>query len=276
MDHRLDARRFRIGLHGLALLRGWPLEDPAQAEAQISEIGRVLEQPPDLLDLADRGLDAAYEAWAGTYDTLPNQLIDAEGPLVRSLLDGLEGRLALDAACGTGRLTHSLQERGFEVVAVDASASMMQRASEPQANSSLAIADIRRLPLRSESVDVVVCGLALTHFEHLGAPITELARVLRPKGAMVISDLHPLAVATGGQAYFTAADGSRHMARNHVHWPSAYAKAFRSAGLTIDRLEEHFVDEAFIQEMATPEIRAAAHSLLGLPLVIAWLVRKPG
>ena len=66
------------------------------------------------------------------------------------------------------------------------------------------------------------------------------------------------------------------MARNHVHWPSAYAKAFRSAGLTIDRLEEHFVDEAFVQEMATPEIRAAAHSLLGLPLVIAWLVRKPG
>ena len=70
------------------------------------------------------------------------------------------------------------------MVTVDASASMLQRAREPQATSRLAIADIRRLPLRSESVDVVVCGLALTHFEHLGAPIAELAHALRPKGAM--------------------------------------------------------------------------------------------
>jgi hypothetical protein len=124
-------------------------------------------------------------------------------------------------------------------------------------------ADIRRLRLRSESVDVVVCGLALTHFEHLGAPDRRAGPRAATKGAMVISDLNPLAVATGGQAYFTASDGLRHMARNHVHWPRAYAEAFRSAGLAIDRLEELFVDEAFLQEMATPEIRTTAHSFAG-------------
>ena len=93
---------------------------------------------------------------------------------------------------------------------------------------------------------------------------------------MVISDLHPLAVATGGQAYFTASDGSRHMARNHVHWPSAYAEAFHGAGLAIERLEERFIDEAFVNRMASPEIRTAAGSLPGLPLAIAWRVGKPG
>ncbi len=241
------------------------------------EIGDLLEHPPNLRGLGDPGLDAAYDAWSETYDELPNLLIDAEEPLVRSLLEGLEGQVALDAATGTGRLTRPLLELGFEIVALDRSPSMLRRARGRAANSHLATADFRHLPLRSESVDLAVCGLALTHVEKLGPPIAELARVLRPGGTLVTTDMHPVAVATGGLAYFTTGDGSRLMARNHVHWPSMYADSFHTAGLAIDRLEELFVEQSYLEQMATPEIREAARSLLGLPLVIAWRVRKlPG
>ena len=210
------------------------------------EIGSLLQQPPDLQVIGDPGLDAAYAAWAETYDELPNLLIDAEEP--RGLAPRRrrpEGRVALDAACGTGRMTLLLRER-----------------------------DLRRIPLRSGSTDLAVCGPALTHFEQLAPPIAELSRVLRPGGRLITTDLHPVATANGGQAYFRAPDGSRHMARNHVHWPSAYTAAFPAAGMAIDRLEELFVDEEFVQEMATPEIRADAQALIGLPLVIAWRVRR--
>jgi SAM-dependent methyltransferase len=78
--------------------------------------------------------------------------------------------------------------------------------------------------------------------------VAELARVLRPGGILLTTDLHPIAVATGGQAFFTAADGSRHMARNHVHRPSHYSRALGRAGLRIDRLEELFVNERFLGE----------------------------
>jgi len=260
----------------LGLLRGWPLDDAARADQQMREIGSLLEQPPDLQDIGDPGLDAAYTAWAETYDALPNLLIDAEEPLVRSLLDegGLQGRVALDAACGTGRITRLLRDRGFEIIGVDASSPMLRRSRGRDAASRLAVGDLRRMPLRSASVDLAVCGLALTHVEQLGPPIAELSRVLRPGGRLITTDLHPVATAFGGQTYFRASDGSKHMARNHVHWPSAYAAAFQAAGLAIDRLEELLVDEVFVRAMATPEIRAGAQALIGLPLVIAWRVRK--
>ena len=128
----------------------------------------------------------------------------------------------------------------------------------------------------SGSVDVVVCGLALTHLRTLDEAVAELARILRPGGALLTTDLHPIAVATGGQAFFTAADGSRHLARNHVHWPSRYARAFGLAGLRIDRLEEAFVDERFLYEMGTEAVRSDAEALGGLPLAIAWRCTKPG
>jgi hypothetical protein len=52
----------------------------------------LVEQPPDLHDLVDRGVDAAYEAWAETYDELQNLLIDAEGHSCdRSLMDSKAG-----------------------------------------------------------------------------------------------------------------------------------------------------------------------------------------
>ncbi|HVF07349.1 MAG TPA: methyltransferase domain-containing protein [Actinomycetota bacterium] len=212
--------------------------------------------------------------WAETYDRPPNLLIEAEEPLMRSMLEGLDGEIALDAACGTGRLSRLLQERGFDVIAVDASAPMPERARRSEAATFLAAADLARLPLRSDSMDVVVCGLAMTHLGRLEDAIAELARVSRRHATLVVSDIHPIAVATGGQAFFTAADGSRRSARNHVHWPSAYAGAFHAAGLVIDRLEEIFVDEEFLQTMATPQIRADAGALLGLPLVLAWRLTK--
>jgi len=71
------------------------------------EIGDLLEQPPNLRDLGDPGLDAAYDAWSETYDELPNLLIDAEEPLVRSLLEGLEGQVALNAAAAGEPPTHT-------------------------------------------------------------------------------------------------------------------------------------------------------------------------
>ena len=71
------------------------------------------------------------------------------------------------------------------------------------------------------------------------------------------TDVHPVAAATGAHAFFTAADGSRGVARNHVHWPSAYMAAFREADLSVDRLEEILVDEAFIAEIKMPDVREA-------------------
>jgi ubiquinone/menaquinone biosynthesis C-methylase UbiE len=272
---QVDLRRLLAGLYGLALLRGWPFDDPSRSETQLDAIRRVLERPPEFFPIEDSGLEAAYALWSETYDEFTNALIDAEEPVVRSLLDELPAGRALDAACGTGRLTRLLEELGHDVVAVDASAAMLARAREKGLRARLVTGNLLDLPMESGSIDVAVCGLALTHVEDLLSAVAELARVLRPGGLLLTTDVHPVAAATGAHAFFTAADGSRGVARNHVHWPSAYMAAFREAGLRVERLEEILVDEAFIAEIKMPDVRDAdEEAVLGLPLAIVWAARK--
>lgn len=275
---RLD--RLLIGLRGLSLLRGWPFAEAEQADAEIDEIRRLCagsDPNREILEVEahDLDFDAAYAAWSETYDTLSNALITAEEPVVRSFLSGVEPGRTLDVAAGTGRFASILVELGHEVIAADMSLEMLNRGRAKGIGASFLRADMRGIPLRSASVDLAACGLALTHVPDLGPPIAEIARVVRPGGRMLLSDVHPFAVATGAQAMFKTVDGARGVARNHVHWPSAYLNAFAMAGLTVERVAEPQVDEAFIQELGSEELRDAARGgLVGLPLVLIWLLRK--
>lgn len=65
---------------------------------------------------------------------------------------------------------------------------------------------LEALPLDDESVDLVTCGLALTHVDDLDPVFAEFARVLRPGGRVVTADLHPITSALGGAAAFPVED----------------------------------------------------------------------
>jgi SAM-dependent methyltransferase len=106
----------------------------------------------------------AYAAWSETYDG-PNPLIQAEEPVMRGYMADIAPGRALDVGCGTGRLARLLAEAGHDVVAVDASPEMLARAKDKGIRASFVQGDARSLPLADAAVDLVVCGLALTHGE---------------------------------------------------------------------------------------------------------------
>ena len=229
----------------------------------------------DVLQVDEPGLFEAYAAWSETYDTIPNALLHTEEPVVRSLLVEIPRGRALDAGTGTGRYASFLSELGHEVIAVDASQAMLGRAQSKGLRTSLVGGELSRLPVQDGSMDLIICALALTHIRDLGATIAELGRVVRKGGAIVISDVHPVAVATGAQAMFKKADGSRGVALNLLRWPSEYVNAFVAAGLDVVHAAEPVVDRAFVEEIGGQELRAAAGaSLLGLPLLLVWVLRK--
>jgi ubiquinone/menaquinone biosynthesis C-methylase UbiE len=275
---RLRRERFLVGLRGLALLRGWPFEKEAVADAQLDAVRSVVlgsdERYTALIDVDQLPVGTAYAAWSETYDG-PNPLIEAEEPVVRRFLDGIQAGVALDVASGTGRHARLLGDLGHRVVALDASSEMLVRARTNAPRAALVLGDLNRLPIHDQSIDVLVCALALTHVRALSGPVTELARVLRPGGHLILSDIHPVAVTTGAHAFFVRPDGSRGVARNEIHWASEYVTAFRAAHLTIEQAAEPPFEQSFVEDMPDAAIRdAARESVVGLPFALVWRVRK--
>lgn len=272
---RLRLDRWYLGLHGLALLRSYPFGDPAEADERMAAMRSLLAGDgdaeifgPEEFEVLD--LDDGYASWSATYDD-PNPLIVAEERALLPILDRAEPGLAVDAATGTGRVAAHLQGRGHRVLACDRSVQMLRRASD-RLGGFVVQADFHHLPVRDRSVDLVTCALALTHVEQLSAAFASFARVVRPGGLAVISDIHPFAVATGAQAFFRREDSSRAVVRNEQHWVSDYVAAGTAAGFVIEGCEEVFIDDALLSEFAPDGYAEAA--LLGLPFGLIWCLRR--
>jgi SAM-dependent methyltransferase len=137
---------------------------------------------------------------------------------------------------------------------------------------SFDLAPLDSLSFPDASFDMVVRSLAITHEANPTPAIRELARVARPGGHVVVSDVHPMMVGLGMHAFYTGADGQSGIVRNHLHLPSTYLSAFREAGLdVVDCLEPLWNTEEALKVPwvgARPDLWKA--TLADLPVVIVW------
>jgi ubiquinone/menaquinone biosynthesis C-methylase UbiE len=276
-----DAGRYVVGVVGLAVYRTWLVGDPARAEARMTDLQRLVAEPPSLrfaapeLEVVD-----GYERWAPSYDATPNPLIALEEPVVHALIDSVPPGVALDAACGTGRHARRLQARGHRVIGVDASPAMLERARRTVPDAELHVGALGSLPLESASVDLAVCALALSHCPDLVPPIRELARVVRRRGTVIVSDFHPAMLALGGSAFFVAADGTAGHVRSYCHWHGDYLAAFAAAELDVRRCAEPAATDEHLPALSGGFLDLAPDAfhdaLVGLPQALVWeLVRRP-
>ncbi|MEU6749755.1 class I SAM-dependent methyltransferase [Spirillospora sp. NPDC046719] len=233
---------YLLGLEGVALLRGFAGEhDREFVDARIAEV-RALLDDPSLADAAVRTdrVDPVpgYRAWARTYDDEPNGAFAIDAPVVAEILDTLPAGDALDAACGTGRFSAVLAGRGHRVVGVDGSADMIDRARARVPDAEFRPGDLSRLPVAGGSMDLVVCALALTHVPALPPVLAEFARVLRPGGHLVISDVHPERVLRGSVPSVRDAAGRPGRIVSHRHSVGDYLRAALPLGFRPHRCEE--------------------------------------
>jgi SAM-dependent methyltransferase len=103
----------------------------------------------------------------------------------------LRGLKVLDAGCGMGRHAVYLSQEGAEVVALDASPAIEVAAANGRDAKALFLqADVLKLPLADESFDLVCCLGVLHHMEDTVDGLTELVRVLRPGGSLLVYLYH--------------------------------------------------------------------------------------
>jgi malonyl-CoA O-methyltransferase len=181
------------------------------------------------------GTDAAYARWAPHYPSVPhNALMEVEQQAVLFLLPALHALRALDVGCGTGRYMRILADCGAaHVFGIDRSAAMLAHAKA----ANVAQADVRELPLGRASVDVIVSGLVLNDVAELGAALGEMGRVLKPRGVLVYSTIHP----RGAEAQWTRtfdADGQTWSLPAHWHSLHAHERACAASDLVIEHVAE--------------------------------------
>jgi SAM-dependent methyltransferase len=207
-----------------------------------------------------------YDLWADIYDADANPLVLLESRYIPALLGDPRGLSILDLGCGTGRHSLPLAAAGATVTGVDFSEGMLAQArSKSGANI---IHFIRHdlaapLPLPAAAFDRVLCCLVLDHISDLAGVFSEMRRVCRPDGSVVVSIMHPAMMLKGVQARFT--DPRTGVQTRPASIPNRicdYIAAILRAGLRIDTLQEHDADEALTAQ--TP--RAARY--LGWPMLL--------
>ena len=109
-----------------------------------------------------------------------------------SVADVMPGKLAADIGAGSGFVTEGLLKRGLCVIAVDRSEAMLEEMKRKFGEGRAVeyrIGEAESLPLKDGSVDYVFANMYLHHVESPPAAILEMARILKPGGRLVITDL---------------------------------------------------------------------------------------
>jgi SAM-dependent methyltransferase len=142
---------------------------------------------------------AAYEALAERYAALAESKAENgynEHPAMRKQIGDPRGLSVLDAGCGPGFLSRWLIDQGAaETVGFDVSPAMIRLARERcQGAAEFFVGDLAQplSDLAPGRFDLVVSSLAIDYVRDWSVTLSEFQRVLKPRGRLVMSVLHPL------------------------------------------------------------------------------------
>ena len=99
-----------------------------------------------------------------------------------------------DLGCGTGQVSAALAPFVEHVIAVDASAAMLQAARKRLHgfdNIDLRCGELEALPIDDQRIDAATLMLVLHHVPEPESALREVARVLKPGGRVLLVDMQP-------------------------------------------------------------------------------------
>ena len=265
--------------------------DAPVVEHAADEIGRLAEairhaaRLPSASVAADQDSPAWYDDMATWFD---EQCVDGfynahyDRPTVLALIGAVAGRRILDAGCGGGHYIAHLLDAGAQVVGVDGSTELLGRARARLGDEvQLVHCDLNDpLPMfDDESFDGVVLALVYHHIDNRLQLLSELRRILKRGGWMVLSTSHPVSdwFQSGG-SYFAVEKVETFMDRRGGRWRVPFwrmplavlLEEVLTAGFRLERLVEH------VPEPQTREIDPRIYQRLTQePAFLALRLRRP-
>jgi len=255
-----------------------------RSESRTGRPARTGGPPPDTMISMDNCWEESADAWIaemGEHGDFGRRYVLDPVMLPRAL--ARSPQKVLDVGCGEGRFCRMLKGSGVTcVTGIDPTPGLIRAARARDAGGSYVESSAESLPFGDRSFDLVVSYLSLIDIADLRAAIFEMARVLRPGGALLIANLNSFNTAGGG--WIKDGDGQRvhypidHYLRerpllieyrgirvvNHHRPLSAYFRELLGAGLRLT-----YFDEPAPSVEASPS-RAASYRRVPWFLVMEW------
>jgi ubiquinone/menaquinone biosynthesis C-methylase UbiE len=97
------------------------------------------------------------------------------------------GERLLDVACGPGIVASALEAEGMLAFGIDLTLEMIREAVTRKGR--YVRGEVSRLPFRDATFDAAVCRNSFHHFDRPSEVMSEMGRVLRPGGRVVVEDM---------------------------------------------------------------------------------------
>lgn len=238
--------------------------------------------------MGDEWLELARTGESRNHFIMPNML---------KYMGDVSGKRILDLGCGEGGYSRELTKRGAHLVAVDCSAKAIAHAHTLAQRENLTIEHFIRnsndlFDIDSAQFDMVLCSMMLMDCEDFEGTLQEVVRVLKPKGRLFASVLHPCFDGNHEKGIGRQGAGiDRQVVVMNYFEPKAweaplwggtipviwrhrtleeYVKAFIRACLTIVDLNEPRASDD--QAQISPSLAW----LQKIPLYLYWELQKPG
>jgi demethylmenaquinone methyltransferase / 2-methoxy-6-polyprenyl-1,4-benzoquinol methylase len=143
--------------------------------------------------LAPEAVRSMFDRIAPVYDAMNRVMtagLDVRWRRIAAAAVVRPGDRVLDAACGTGDLALAARDAGAaEVVGVDFSPRMLERARRKAPAIEWVQGDILALPFPDGSFDAATVGFGVRNVADLEQGLRELRRVLRPGGRLAVLEI---------------------------------------------------------------------------------------
>ncbi len=191
-------------------------------------------------------IEKAYNIWADQYDTNSNKTRDLDQQATIEALRAFDFSKVIELGCGTGKNTVSLLEKADQIIGLDFSQEMLNKAKAKIQDERV---EFRKADLTVEweiedgYADLITCSLVLEHIENLDFIFGQAQLKLKEGGVFFISELHPFKQYSGSKAQFETDQGTEEL-ETYVHHVSEYLEVARQNGFELIDLKEHFDEES--------------------------------
>lgn len=187
-------------------------------------------------------IQEAYNSWSVIYDTNINKTRDLEALALRVLLEDKHFANILEIGCGTGKNTEWLLTHSEQLIAIDFSSEMLNKAKQKIKAEHVQFiqADIQeKWNLKPVTFELITFSLVLEHIENLNFIFQQAHQVLQEKGLLYIGELHPFRQYQGTKAKFETANGILELTC-FLHHTSEFCQIALRNGFEIVEVNEWF------------------------------------